>query len=161
MAELFTNSGDSNQTPHSAAFDLGLHCLPVTLLGVSRQQSDKRNNIRMSNRQPNKHPMLPQIHINVTTKHIITSQQCRYDILGRGMFAGLIDLHKHFTALTKQTNNQHLAILHDPHLITTLSKNTYCSIKPRSMKSGTREVHLLDLIGVYLCLKLSKYSQRL
>ena len=35
MVELFANSGDPDQMPHSAAFDLGLHCLPVTLLGVS------------------------------------------------------------------------------------------------------------------------------
>ena len=36
MAILFANSGDPNQMPHSAASDLGLHCLPNTLLGVSR-----------------------------------------------------------------------------------------------------------------------------
>ena len=36
MAKLFVNSGDPEQTPHSAASDLGLHCLPITLLGVSR-----------------------------------------------------------------------------------------------------------------------------
>ena len=28
MAKLFANSGDPDQTPHSAASDLGLHCLP-------------------------------------------------------------------------------------------------------------------------------------
>ena len=33
MVELFTNRGDPDQTLHSAASDLGLHCLPVTLLG--------------------------------------------------------------------------------------------------------------------------------
>ena len=33
MAEVFANSEDSDQTPHSAASDLGLHCLPITLLG--------------------------------------------------------------------------------------------------------------------------------
>ena len=38
MVELFGNSGDPDQMPHSAASDLGLHCLPVTLLGVSRLQ---------------------------------------------------------------------------------------------------------------------------
>ena len=38
MAKLFANSGDPNQMPHSAAFDLGLHCLPITLLGVSSLQ---------------------------------------------------------------------------------------------------------------------------
>ena len=36
MVELFANSEDPDQTPRSAAADLGLHCLPITLLGVSR-----------------------------------------------------------------------------------------------------------------------------
>ena len=35
MANLFANSEDPDQTPHSAASDLGLHCLPNTLLRVS------------------------------------------------------------------------------------------------------------------------------
>ena len=35
MVELFANSGDPDQTPSFAASDLGLHCLPITLLGVS------------------------------------------------------------------------------------------------------------------------------
>ena len=38
MVELFANSGEPDQTPRSVASDLGLHCLPVTHLGVSRQQ---------------------------------------------------------------------------------------------------------------------------
>ena len=38
MVELFANSGDPDQTPRSAASDLGLHCLPVTRLGVSSLQ---------------------------------------------------------------------------------------------------------------------------
>ena len=38
MVKLFANSGDPDQTPRSAASDLSLHCLPVTLLGVSRLQ---------------------------------------------------------------------------------------------------------------------------
>ena len=33
MVELFANCGDPDQTPHSAASDLHLHCLPITLLG--------------------------------------------------------------------------------------------------------------------------------
>ena len=33
MVELFENSGDPDQAPHP---DLGLYCLLVTLLGVSR-----------------------------------------------------------------------------------------------------------------------------
>ena len=38
MNELFANSGDPDQMPCSVASDLGLHCLPVTLLGVFRLQ---------------------------------------------------------------------------------------------------------------------------
>ena len=38
MVELFANSGYPDQTPRSAASDLGLHCLPNTLLGVARLQ---------------------------------------------------------------------------------------------------------------------------
>ena len=34
--ELFANRGDPDQTPRSATSDLGLQCLPVTRLGVSR-----------------------------------------------------------------------------------------------------------------------------
>ena len=36
MVELFANSGDPDQRPHSVASDLGLHFLPITLLGVTR-----------------------------------------------------------------------------------------------------------------------------
>ena len=38
MIELFANSGEPDQMPHSAASDLVLHCLLVTILGVSRLQ---------------------------------------------------------------------------------------------------------------------------
>ena len=34
MVELFANSGDPDQMPQNVAYDLGLHCLPVTPLGV-------------------------------------------------------------------------------------------------------------------------------
>ena len=33
MAKTFANSGDPDQTPRSAASDLGLHCFPILLLG--------------------------------------------------------------------------------------------------------------------------------
>ena len=33
MVELFANSGDADQMPHSAGSDLGLHCLPVPFEG--------------------------------------------------------------------------------------------------------------------------------
>ena len=35
MVKLYANNGGPDQTLHSAASDLGLHCLPNTLLGVS------------------------------------------------------------------------------------------------------------------------------
>ena len=38
MIELFANGGDPDQTPHSVASDVGLHCLPITCLGVSGLQ---------------------------------------------------------------------------------------------------------------------------
>ena len=38
MIELFANIEDPDQMLHSAASDLDLHCLPVTLLRVSRLQ---------------------------------------------------------------------------------------------------------------------------
>ena len=31
MAKLFANSGELDLTPHVAASDLGLHCLPATI----------------------------------------------------------------------------------------------------------------------------------
>ena len=40
MAKLFANRRDPDQM---AVSDLGLHCLPVTLLGVSRLQLVKKN----------------------------------------------------------------------------------------------------------------------
>ena len=46
MAKLFANSEDPDQVPHSAASDLGLHCLPVTLLWVSRLQWVNYNSCR-------------------------------------------------------------------------------------------------------------------
>ena len=38
MAKIFANRRDPDSTPHSVASDLGLHCLPITLLGVPRLQ---------------------------------------------------------------------------------------------------------------------------
>ena len=36
MAQLFANIGGPDQTPRSAASDLGLHCLQLPFIGVSR-----------------------------------------------------------------------------------------------------------------------------
>ena len=38
MVELFANSGDPDQKPHSVASYQGLHCLLITLVGVTRLQ---------------------------------------------------------------------------------------------------------------------------
>ena len=38
MVELFANGGDPDQMQQNVAFDLGLHCLPITLLRVTRLQ---------------------------------------------------------------------------------------------------------------------------
>ena len=38
MVELIANSGDPDQTPRSAASDLGLHYLQITVLRVSGLQ---------------------------------------------------------------------------------------------------------------------------
>ena len=42
MAKLYANSGDPDQSLHSVASDLGMHCLPITLLQVSRLQWVKK-----------------------------------------------------------------------------------------------------------------------
>ena len=49
MAKLFANSGDPDQTPHSEVSDLGLHCLPDTLLRVSRLQWLKLSHTELCN----------------------------------------------------------------------------------------------------------------
>ena len=36
---LLAKNVDPDQTPHYVASDLGLHCLPMTLLQVSREES--------------------------------------------------------------------------------------------------------------------------
>ena len=41
MEILFANNVDPDQTPHYVASDLSLHCLPMTLLRVSRRQRVK------------------------------------------------------------------------------------------------------------------------
>ena len=48
MTKLFRNSGDSDQTPHSAASNLGLHCLPLTIILVSRLQWVYASNYHIS-----------------------------------------------------------------------------------------------------------------
>ena len=42
MVGLFASSRYSHQTPRSAASDLGLHCLPIILIGVSLDYNGNR-----------------------------------------------------------------------------------------------------------------------
>ena len=44
MDKLFVNGGDPDQMLHSAVSDLGLHCLPIILLVVSRLKWVKSQN---------------------------------------------------------------------------------------------------------------------
>ena len=53
MVELFANSGDTDQIQHSTGSDLGLHCLPFILVGVSRLQWVKGSLPKSAVRLPN------------------------------------------------------------------------------------------------------------
>ena len=44
----YLQSVDPDQTPCSVASELGLHCLPITLLRVSRLQLVKKNSTRLA-----------------------------------------------------------------------------------------------------------------
>ena len=57
-AKLFTNSGDPDRMPHSAAFDLGLHFFASYLLEVSRIQLVISTSCYLS--------FLPSLHDSVT-----------------------------------------------------------------------------------------------
>ena len=66
MVKLFANSGDPDQTPRSAASDLGLHCLPITLLEVSRLQWVKQEHKGMpKNWLLKTGAILMQIHLHL------------------------------------------------------------------------------------------------
>ena len=45
MKILLANTVDPDQMPHNVASDLGLHCLPITLIQVSRQEWIKGKNL--------------------------------------------------------------------------------------------------------------------
>ena len=45
MAKLLADSGDPDQTPRSAASDLGLHCLPIIPLRVLDYNGSRANYI--------------------------------------------------------------------------------------------------------------------
>ena len=49
MAKRFENSEDSDQMRHSAVPDLGLHCLPITILEVSLHNGLKQNPCQLIN----------------------------------------------------------------------------------------------------------------
>ena len=53
MAKLFANSGDLDQMSHFAVSDLGLYCLPITLLRVSRLKWVNYNACDIQHRKKN------------------------------------------------------------------------------------------------------------
>ena len=70
MVELLSNSPDLNETLRSAASDLGLHCLPVTLLGISRLQWVKQENLNSKARSNSLSDILVREgKLNVKVKH--------------------------------------------------------------------------------------------
>ena len=83
MAKLFANSGDPDQMPHSAASDLGLHCLPITLLAVSRPQCQK--GCKTPDLHPHCIPLQANLAHDCTALHcieslIITLSSSQYDL---------------------------------------------------------------------------------
>ena len=46
---MLANNVYPDQMPHYVAFDLGLHCLPMTLLGVSRFKYEPNGHSRQKN----------------------------------------------------------------------------------------------------------------
>ena len=44
MAEIFVNSEDPDQTPHSAASDLGLHCSNYPFRGLPTRMGQRATN---------------------------------------------------------------------------------------------------------------------
>ena len=58
--KLFANSEESDQTPWSAASDLGLHCLVITLLRASQLQW-------VNSREVNPNPAEPRYTLSLQT----------------------------------------------------------------------------------------------
>ena len=72
MVEVFANSGDPDQMPHSAMSDLSLHCLPVTRLGVSSLQWVRAtlSNLIFLLKPSNFFPVLLGYTINIYAKYL-------------------------------------------------------------------------------------------
>ena len=87
MAKLFANSEGPDQTPHSAASDLGLQCLPITLLGVSWLQlvKDPVNNIKI---------MLSQ-SVYLTTLFLIVCVEVLRPSQPNGVMSSAVSLPNH------------------------------------------------------------------
>ena len=84
MIELFANSGDPDQTPCSAASDLGLQCLPITLLGVSRLQWVYRRNTVQKYLRINQGPVVQSVVSLTSSLRVISLTvlaDSRYNIL--------------------------------------------------------------------------------
>ena len=67
MVEQLANNGDPDQTPRSAASDLGLHCLPITFLGVSRLQWVEQSPVFQFSRS---HKRKIIVNLPVVSKHM-------------------------------------------------------------------------------------------
>ena len=68
MAKLFANSRDPDQMPHVVASNLGLHHLPMTLLGVSRLR--KMLNVIL-NKKKIKHGSILTKYIKITIQILV------------------------------------------------------------------------------------------
>ena len=77
MAKLFANNVDPDQTPHSVASDLGLHCLPITILWGLQTKMGYHNNIFNI-----KYFMLYRIKVSICKEinHILTFSTKYQDI---------------------------------------------------------------------------------
>ena len=62
MVELSTNSADPDQMPRFVASDLGLHCLPVTLLGVSSLRWVNKPQVAKGSVKPAMHSFKHVLH---------------------------------------------------------------------------------------------------
>ena len=80
MDVLFANSGDPDQMPHSASSDLGLHCLSITLLGISRLQWVKEGSRGINNNSVNNHVCSLPHNIYVATYLFVMIDKFHHDV---------------------------------------------------------------------------------
>ena len=71
MLELFANGRDPDQTLHSDMSDLGLHCLPITLLGVYRLQWFKLPRYSLSRAMATNSEIVLNYHKILINAHVL------------------------------------------------------------------------------------------